>query len=85
MKPALIYSADGVTPLVEGDDTEERLKAVAVMAFGALKGVARIPGQGTQALEAENLDRYREYVAKKIVDAVGYEMIENGLGIRIQR
>jgi hypothetical protein len=84
-KPALIYSADGVTPLVEGDDTEEKLRALAVVCFGAVKGIARIQGQGTVFLEGSELELYRDNVAQKIVSLVGAEMIEKSWGIRLAK
>ena len=84
-RPPLLYSSDGVNALVAADDTQDQLLAAAVVAFGALTGVHRVRGQGASLLTGEALERYQAYAANKIVDAVGYEILEQALGIRIQR
>jgi hypothetical protein len=85
VKPPLLYGPDGDSTLVAADDTEEKLRALVVICFGAIKGIARVPGQGTTFLEGDDLNRYRETVARKILDTVGVDMVEKSWGIRLSK
>lgn len=84
-RPPLIYGPDGNSTLVAADDQDEKIVAAAIVAFGALKGVVRYPGQGPSVIEGDDLERYREYAANKLLDALGPEPIEKGLGVRLSR
>lgn len=74
-KAPLLYSADGVSTLV-ADDSEEKLRAHLLAAFGALKGLAKGPA-GTRFIEdAHQLQMYQDRVAQSIMALVGPEDIE---------
>jgi hypothetical protein len=83
MSKTLLYGPDGFSS-VAMEETEDELRAMLVVAFAALKGLYRGPG-GPKFLEGEELDRYRNHVATRIVDLVGYEGVEKVLGVKLSR
>lgn len=84
-KRVLLFGADGNTPLVTADSDEEKLRALCLLAFGALKGLARAQ-EGSRLIEdAEELVRYQSLVASKIADVVTVEAIKAYYGVRLSR
>lgn len=84
-KPPLLYGPDGNSTLVAADSDEEKLRALCLLAFGALKGLARAQGGSRLIEDADELVRYQSFVASKIADVVTAEAIEAYYGVRLTR
>ncbi len=80
MSRTILYGADQ-RPVVT-DDTNERLRALCLAAFGALKGLARGP-QGIGFVEGQQLEQYRDRVAAKIIETLTPESVEKHWGIKL--
>jgi hypothetical protein len=83
-KAPLLYSSDGNSTLV-ADDSEEKLRAVCIAAFGALKGVAKDQQGQTRFVEGPQLDQWRNIVADRILSLVGQETLEGFWSIKLAR
>lgn len=83
-KPPLLYGPDGNSSLV-ADDSEDKLRALCLAAFGALKGLAKDANGRTGFAEGEQLERWRSMVANKITEALGQERVEAYWGVKLAR
>ncbi len=80
-KPPLIYGPDGNSTLI-ADDSEDKLRALCIIAFGALKSVRR--GQsGSEFITPDQLESFQNFVASKIISVVGQEAVEQYFGIKL--
>lgn len=80
-KPPLLYGSDGLTPIV-ADDSEDKLRAMLLVAFGALKGIHRTPA-GTQFVPQNAMPNFQNFVATRIVALVGQGAVEDYFGIKL--
>jgi len=83
-RPPLLYSSDGNTALV-ADDSEDKLRALCLATFGALKGLAKDGNGQTGFVEGAQLEHWRATCANKIVLALGQETVEKFWGVKLSR
>jgi hypothetical protein len=82
-KRPLLFGADGLSTLVAADDSEDKLRALCLASFGALKALAKNKSGVFFVEDPDELERYREYVARKIVEVMGKAEIEKAWNVRL--